>query len=280
MDNSPALKIPDESEEESERYENVIQRAESLLRNGQALKAAAVLEPLLSEASEKYEDNDRVLYRDFNDLVETVLYLKLFNPSKSIVTPPVNRSELYRVYGYAMVDLERFEDAKISLEMAVRLNPVGPRAIFEYTDLLKRTGNFQAMRLWTRQCLRFAYLPSQIAQAYRNFGYEFIERKEFRKAAALYYVSLCYEQNQQATSELFYIMQMTRKKPEEPTPEEVKTIFKEENIQYGPGAPAVSALLRVAEHFEKEGCMEKARKYYGMLYDLTHDASVEDKLEQ
>lgn len=280
MDNSPALKIPDESEEESERYENIIQRAESLLRNGQALKAAAVLEPLLSEASGKYEDNDRVLYRDFNDLIETVLYLTIYNPSKSIVMPPVNRSELYRVYGYAMVDLKRFEDAKISLEMAVRLNPVGPRAIFEYTDLLKRTRNFQAMRFWTRQCLRFAYLPSQIAQAYRNFGYEFIERKEFRKAVALYYVSLCYEQNQQATSELFYIMQMTEKKPEEPTPEEVKTIFKEENIQYGPGAPAVSALLQVAEHFEKDGVMERARKYYGMLYDLTHDASVKDKLEQ
>jgi tetratricopeptide (TPR) repeat protein len=267
-------------EDDAEHIESAMKEAEYLLEHGNPQKAVTILEPLISSVGSLYHDDAETEYRDFNNAVETTLYLNVYHPVKTVICPKINRSMMYLMYGYALVELNRLDDAKIALEMSIHFNPVNVHAIFEYSDLFKRNRSFQPMLKWTRRCLKYAYTPNDIAHVYRNFGYYYIEQQQYAKSAAMYYVSLCFEQNQQATSELFYITQMTGKKPTEPSSEEAENIFQQENIQYGPSELVVSILSKLAMQFEENGKTEEAKAHYQMLYKITRDEGTKQKLEQ
>lgn len=174
----------------------------------------------------------------------------------------------------------QFDDAKMALEIAIKYNPINTAALFEYAELFKINKNFQRFLKWTRRCLQCAYHPEDIARAYRNFGYYYIEQGQFDTAATMYYVSLFYEQNKQATSELFYITQMTGKKTDEPSPEKAQQVFSDEDIQYGANDFVILILVKLAENAEEHKSINMAKHYYTMLYKLNGDESVKEKLDQ
>jgi tetratricopeptide (TPR) repeat protein len=273
-------KIEQLSENDVKGIESVMHEAQFQMESGNIQKAIDLLEPIISTVGMLFQDDDESEYRDFNNVVENVLYVNLYSPKKNVLLPIINRSTLYLMYGYGLVELKRFDDAKMALEIAIKYNPINTAALFEYAELFKINKNFQRFLKWTRRCLQCAYHPEDIARAYRNFGYYYIEQGQFDTAATMYYVSLFYEQNKQATSELFYITQMTGKKTDEPSPEKAQQVFSDEDIQYGANDFVISILVKLAENAEEHKSINMAKHYYTMLYKLNGDESVKEKLDQ
>ena len=267
-------------ENDTKSIEAVAENANYQLQHGNTKKAVALLESIIPSIRTLYIDDDMTEYRDFEDPVENVIYVNAYHPTKNVVWQQLNRAAIFRMYGYSLVELKRFEEAKAALETALIFNPVSANTIFEYAELFKMTRTFQPFIKFTKKCLEYAYTPESIARAYRNLGYYYIEQGEFDIATALYYVSLDFDKNKQASSELFFISQKTGDVPAQPNADKVIELFEQEKIQLGASKLALGSLAALSEQSEREERYDLALLFTKMLYRIDHHDSIAEKISE
>jgi hypothetical protein len=270
-------------------YDSAIINANIQLFNGNPEKALKVIEPAMNEVEIFREivlaDDSATIYRFFYNVVEEGFYLKMIHgDSKRTISPlPERFFHSYLTYGTTLVELERYDDAKIALLKAFEINPVYADVLFELGEISKVQKNQKEFFRITQEAHKISYTKAKLARCYRNFGYYFIEQEKFDDAIAMYYASLSFDSSQtkKVLSELDFIQKFT-KKPTIPKPseEQILSVFKKNNIQYGVDENLYKIIYTLGRALEAEKEYERAKFCYKVLFELTDKKEFKELIEK
>lgn len=121
---------------------------------------------------------------------------------------------LYYLLGFCYVELGDNEKAAECYKKALKLFPYDVDSRFEMINLLKKECNFDMLHEALQEVHRYIYRPDDLARLYRDYGWIFVETKEWVAATACYFSSFAYADErgvQKAENELGFIEETTGK---------------------------------------------------------------------
>ena len=124
--------------------------------------------------------------------------------------------------------------------------------------------------------LKFAYKNEDIARAYRNFGFFYVEENQLDVAAAFYDFSLNFDFNKNALRELEYLK--SRGIDTEIDDAKIREVIESKNIQLGANPFILDTLKFISIGLERKRYYRSALYFYRILYDLTKDNQVLGKI--
>nr|MDE5946730.1 hypothetical protein [Oscillospiraceae bacterium] len=174
---------------------------------------------------------------------------------------------------------KKFDDAEKYLKIALEFNPVSAQIIFELCEVYKITKRYSEFFEWTKEALQYSYSSKDIAHAYRNFGYYYIENQNFLFALEMYMYSELFDKNEMSASEIEYIKNKSNVKPIHSF-EELHEVFEKEGIQIGVNEKIVVAIDNFADIAKENKDYRLALEAYYMLYDMTLIDIFKDKAKE
>ena len=270
---------------EIDKMTKIIDQAELQIQKKNFKKALEILDPAIKEI--EAEDGGLRMFRDdsvneyhyFRNPLEEMLYKKTMKPERTMRKMPIDLGRPYYLCGFLYFELKQYDKARDSLNKAVKINPVNVTSIFELAEIDKMNRDWDHYLTLSKQCLSLSYTGPDIARAYRNLGFYYIEKQEYDVATALYHMSMFYQESTMAQSELFIIQQLAGKVSSGPKTDDIEEIFKKNGIQYGPNDLIVNIAFGIAKTAEQEGYTGLARYYYSVLYELTFSDEVKEWLD-
>lgn len=258
--------------------DSILEEAEFLIHKKEYNKAFAILERHYQMIRDSYESDSKSVYYHFNNILEEIVWDQINKTSLEVRRTPEDLPSFYLLYGSLLFELKRYSEAREMLKKGLQFNPVSTAILFEYAETFKVSKEFDEYLKITADALSFAYQKKDIARAYRNYGYYYIEMERFDIAMDLYFLSLQYDENNSAKGELFYIAEKTGTQPVQPTPEKLFGELEKENIQLGPNEHVLNVLAALIKHVLKENAFDAARYFLTIAYELTDDEKILDLL--
>ena len=226
-----------------------------------------------------FEDDTVSEYHFFTNTLEEILFNVYIKAEKGIRYIPDNQPllDLYYIYGFLLLEDEQLDKSEIYLKKALRINPVSARIILELCEIYKiHTYTLNRFFILTSDALKYSYYPADIARCYRNLGYYYIEENEMETALALFEYSMNYEMSPLAYAEINYIKS---KNPNlKLTSEEWEEIIKNKNIQLGFNPIIQETLDKLSREYENNLLYNQAIYYYKLLYGITKDENIIEKI--
>lgn len=137
-------------------------------------------------------------YHSFLNPLEEILFYHYIGFEHELAYIPFNEPlfDLYYLYGTLLFENDEFAKAEEYLLKALRINPVSAKTILSLADIYKsKTRTYNRFFLYNVDALRFAYRNEDIARAYRNFGFFYVEENQLDIAAVFYDYSLNFDFN-------------------------------------------------------------------------------------
>ena len=279
--------LTDEEKEEFSRVsasENPVKKAfdEAVyhMQNNKRDVALHSLDLFFKSYSFGFHDDNVNEYHSFSNPIEEILFNQYFKTDKQIrLIPDYNLYvEICHLYGFLLIEFGRFDDAEKVLDYAIKLNPVFVLTIFERAEIFKYKKDFDSFFKYSTDALKYSYSSSNLARAYRNLGFYYIEKEEFELATALFNYSLSYEYSPNAFSELEYIKSLGVKNTI--SEDKILTLLEKNNIQTGPNPIIFNILtqLIIQEGLNKN--VSNQLFLYQIYYDLTKDEEILEKINE
>ena len=169
---------------------------------------AAIKLAILTEVVKYYPLDENFVWKDFTSYLEAMVYQDLFADQigeREIRRHPMHPGPILFTYGNLLIEMGEPEDAIEPLDMAVSLNPVCPKYLFELGEAYKRVGNMEEAfntALWTLNC---ATNNEELARCYRDMAFCLSEAGNQDDALMLYMLSLHFQPSPQAETEIVWI---------------------------------------------------------------------------
>lgn len=211
-------------------------------------------------------------YHSFLNPLEEILFYKYIGLEKELAFIPFDEPlfDLYYIYGTLLLENDDFAKAEEYLLKALRINPVSSKTILSLADIYKsKTRTYNRFFLYNVDALKFAYKNEDIARAYRNFGFFYVEENQLDIAAVFYDFSLNFDFNKQAFRELEYIK--SRGINTEMDRKDAERIIESKSIQIGVNPFILDTLKIICADLENKRHYNGALYFYRILYDLTKD---------
>ncbi|MBE6512742.1 MAG: hypothetical protein E7Z75_06340 [Methanobrevibacter olleyae] len=218
-------------------------------------------------------------YHSFLNPLEEILFYKYIGLEKELAHIPFNEPlfDLYYIYGTLLLENDDFAKAEEYFLKALRINPVSSKTILSLADIYKsKTRTYNRFFLYNVDALKFAYKKEDIARAYRNFGFFYVEENQLDIAAVFYDFSLNFDFNKQAFRELEYIK--SRGFNTEINRKDAEMIIESKNIQVGINPFVLDTLKIISADLEYKKHYIGALYFYRILYDLTKDNQILGKI--
>jgi tetratricopeptide (TPR) repeat protein len=250
------------------------------IQSGQLLIAEKMIKRIMGTIEGLFIEDQVSVYFSFNNLLEELYYKSKYNPQKEIRKMPGTFNEILMTYAYLLVEKKEFNEAHEILNRGLKNNPLDTNLLFEKGEIYKINKDWKNFKEITDLGLEYSYSSKNIARAYRNYGYMFIELKDYEGAICCYLKSLHHENHTMAQSQLFYISQITDKKinPNEYR-DKIDLFFEKNNILTCPNVDLLSIAFFIGTQLEE---MEKYREslfYYNILFDLTAKDEIGEKIK-
>ena len=258
-------------------------KAHGMMRRDHPDQAAEELKKAIDriEALEEYQDGETWEMHSFVEPFEDVLYHELFPVSKDVKNTYEPVSEVYLQYASALFELERYEEAEAAVKQAIRWAPTHAKNYFEYMELLKQKGDLEEFFQINLETFHFTYIPQDIARLYRNLGYYFLEKGRYNEALACITMSLNFDsENKQGKQLLYFIQETGGRDVKEPTFEALQQYGEKYGFPAGAAPEVVSLAYGYGQFYEEQGNREGQQYFYTILYNLTGDEEVKDKLDK
>ena len=213
--------------------------------------------------------DDRVSeYHYFANPIEQVLFEETIGCSKELIVLNAEESDfdLYYIYGFLLMEFNRLSEAKHALIKCLKLNPVSTRV------------NFEKFYELTNNALNYSFSSLDLARAYRNLGFYYIEMNELELATALFNYSLVYEANMTAYSELEYIKSLGYDKKMDV--DYSVELIKNNNIQMGVNPLIFSIIQELIKIFTRTQNYNQLLNMYEISFDLTHNQDFLNKINE
>lgn len=223
----------------------------------------------------EYDKKTNKEYHSFLNPLEEILFYQYIGLKKELVYIPFNEPifDLYYLYGTLLFEYDRFKKSEEYLLKALRINPVSSKTILALADIYKsKTRTYNRFFLYNVDALKFAYTNEDIARAYRNFGFFYVEENQLDIAAVFYDYSLNFEFNKNAMRELEYLK--SRGVDIEINREYAESIIESKNIQVGVNQFIIDTLRFICYDLDNRKYFTQALYFYRILYDLTKDNEV------
>ena len=218
-------------------------------------------------------------YHSFLNPLEEILFYQYIGLEKELEHIPFNEPlfDLYYIYGTLLLENDDFANAEEYLLKALRINQVSSKTILSLADIYKsKTRTYNRFFLYNVDALKFAYKNEDIARAYRNFGFFYVEENQLDIAAVFYDYSLNFDFNKQAFRELEYIK--SRGFNTEINRKDAERIIGSKNIQVGVNPFIIDTLKIICADLENKKYYRGALYFYRILYDLTKDNHILGKI--
>lgn len=251
------------------------------IEDGNLKAALDDMDGFMSSFYPMFQEDKVSEYHAFTNPLEEKVFDKYIGAEKEVRYIPDNEPylDLYYVYGYLLLEHERLEEAEESLKKALKINPVSSRILLELSEIYKRhTPNFNKFIMYTEEALKYAYYPQDIARCYRNLGYYYIEENNLKTATALLKYSMKYEMSPMAYSELHYIQ--SKGENIEISDLDCERALIDKNIQLGPNIFVLDTIDGLIKNYEESNSYAQAIYFYEILYDLTLDMNIIEKIRE
>ena len=227
-----------------------------------------------------FEDDKVSEYHFFTNPLEELLFYKYVGAEKIVRYIPDNKPvlDLYYIYGFLLLETNKYDKAEEYLKKAIKINPVSSRIILELCEIYKlHTYNYNKYFMYATDALKYAYMPQDIARSYRSLGYYYIEENQFETAFALFRYSMEYELNPMAYSEINYIQ--NKDKSIDLSLDESMKIIKNKNIQLGVNPFILETLDEFIREYEENKLYSQTLYFLELKYNLTNDEKLIEKIE-
>ena len=278
------------SEFEKEEYEQLIENKTQIIdllnevsyeiENGKSKAALKKLDKFIDEYKSPFENDDDTEYHFFTNTLEELIFMRYIGSKNEIKYIPTNQPvlDLYYIYGFLLLEDKQFEKSEKYLKKAIKINPVSSRVILELSEIYKiHTYTYNKYYMFVSDALKYAYYPQDIARCYRQLGFYYIEENQMEIALALFIYSMEYELSPQAYSEIHYIQ--SKNSELKLNLDECINIIKNKNIQLGVNPFVLDTLYELADEYEKNRLYSQSLYYYEIIYDLTNDENILEKIK-
>jgi len=272
------------------QFDSAFEDATIQMQKGNPSKALKIIESAMKRMETKtgqrvfFSDDSINVYRSFRNIIEEILYRELVHGnSKHIVRElPQSFFSLYMAHGCILVELKRFDEAKVPLLKALGINPVSTVVLFELGAVSQGQRDWKELFRLTQEAHKLSYTKTDFARCYRNFGFYFIEQKQFDDAMAIYYASLIFDSTalQNVQSQLYYIHHLTQKQIVQPNNEQILAVFKKNNINFGIDKNVFKIICELGQMLETEKEYENAKHCYKLLFELTSIDELKERIEK
>jgi len=219
-------------------------------------------------------------YFSFNNLIEWLYYEMKHKPSKKIRHHPTANLAVYFFYAYIFFERKNYTKALEMLDKGLALNPLSTNLLFEKAEIFKIRKDWAKFKELTDKAIEYAYTCSDLARAYRNYGYMFTEKEDYDAAIACYMCSSYWHEDKIAQSELYYISKKIKKVIDEEYYHNNRLkILQDRQIPTEPNKEILSIIYSIAEKFFQEDNLDESLYYYKILYDLVRDEDIFAKIQ-
>ncbi len=219
-------------------------------------------------------------YFSFNNLIEWMYYEMKYKPSKEIRHHPTANLAVYFFYAYIFFERKDYAKALEMLDKGLALNPLSTNFLFEKSEIFKVRKDWPKFKELTDNAIEYAYTCSDLARAYRNYGYMFIEKEDYDGAIACYIYSSFWHEDKIAQNELYHISKKTKKIiDEEYYRNNLLKILQDRQISIEPNKEILAIIYSLAEKFFQEDNLDESLYYYKILYDLVRDKDIYAKIQ-
>lgn len=243
-------------------------------------KAEQLFASVIEKTSGMFKEDAECKYLCFENFIEKAIYDLKYNPEKTIRKPTYNYAMIYYMYGYCLLENKKMAEAEQALLTAHRWNPVSSQIMFELAEIYKIAEQYPLFLSWTRKAMECTYSAHDLARAYRNLGYYYIDMKEYTLAADLFYFSMYFEESQMARSELFYIGQLTGEMPKQSDIQAFRSALEAKKIPFGPDGEIISLVYQLGQLFAENQQYDIAAECFENVFRFTNDPQVEQKMKQ
>ena len=227
-----------------------------------------------------YRETESEVYLSFRNTLEHQLYLYFYRPSKKLVRPVFDLSQMILLHGYNLLELNRAEEAARVINDAIRYNPMNTDAYFELAECYKSLRDHDQLLSVIKETLEVAVTPVQISRCYCNLGFYCVEVKDYDRAVCFYYESLIYADHPMVPAELHHIHTITQKKIVPPTREEDNEAFEHYGMKCGANEDVVGVITALAKEAIENKDLPAIRFYLHMQYGLTNDPEIKEMLDR
>jgi tetratricopeptide (TPR) repeat protein len=261
------------------RLDYIFLQSQQLANTKNYAASLQVLIPVIKKITQYFwVPKEEIIFFSFKNPFEESLAGQLFRTKKKIVRAPLDFSEIFRLYGFLLVEMRKYEEAVDALEKAVAFNPVNIYAYFETIEAYKKLKRPDMLLFTVKDALKIATSQALISHCYADLGYYCIEIEDYDSAICFYTESLLYADDENVAKELAYIAEKTNKKIERPHPEQVKQAFAKYGVEPGPNGIVINVAMTLGEKF-----FEIDKRLAGLCYavaaDLTNDPDIKEKFQ-
>lgn len=183
---------------------NKIVEVNKLIKNHKYDEAKNILLDYIDETKDLYNKENGVNY-SFKNITQFYLFVNAFKVNKQVFWINLMCDEAYRLLAYIAIEEKRYSEALMHLNDSLKYNPVNIDSFFEMVEAYKMAGDLNKMKESIDNLYDYLYDSSSLSRYYRNLGFYYIEKEEYKLAFSLYLISLKFEQNSFALDEMLYI---------------------------------------------------------------------------
>ncbi len=265
---------------DGKRLDTVFAEAQKLAKDKKTEESFRLTEALYTKIRMSYRETESEVYLSFRNTLEHQLYLYFYQPSKKLVRPVFDLSQMVLLHGYNLLEMRRPEEAVKVIGDAIRYNPMNTDAYFEMAECYKVMHDAEQLLAVTKETLEVAVTPVQISRCYCNLGYYCVEVKDYDRAVCFYYESLIYADNPFVTGELHHIHTITQKKIVPPTRDEVNEAFEHYHMKSGANQDVLGVISSLGQEAIENKKLPEIRFYLHLLYGLTNNAEVKEMMDR
>ncbi len=258
-----------------EGFDVKIEKCKYLIYKKQIKEALPILEKMIEEVeiTQPFEDDAVTEYYSFSEVMEELIFRTTFESRKEIRRCPTNLSGLYFLYGNALFDIGRMDEAKNALEKARRWNPVDTSIGFEYAEVFKKVGDIETFYEETMKVHPFIFLYRDLARFYRNLGYYYTEKEDYKVAVCCYMYSAQFEKSELVPAELYYIIRKSGT-DYQPGIEEITEYFKKNDIPELVDENILKIAYTMGADAKENGNKDMIAYFWGIFAEFIDDEEV------
>ncbi|MFR0855613.1 hypothetical protein [Ruminococcus sp.] len=113
---------------DGKRLDVVFADARKLIDEKKIEESFKLTEALYTKIRMNYRETEKEVYLSFRNPLEHQLYLYFYQPSKKLVRPVFDLSQMVLLHGYNLLELKRAEEAARVIGDAIRYNPMNTDA--------------------------------------------------------------------------------------------------------------------------------------------------------
>ena len=259
--------------------DRAMEKAAELIRKGDLDEAEKVIREALPP-EEMYREDERSVFMVFRQPIEEAYFRARFKVEKEIRLAAGVNPEIFLALAYILIEKSELDEAMDMLDRGLRFNPMHTNLLFEKAEIFKLRKDWKGFKEIVDLCLEYSYSASDVARAYRDYGYMLIEREEFDAAICCYLISMNFEPTETAQSQLFYIFQLLENEPNfEDAFEHLQELLESVDVPPHPNPEMAMTAAALSDHFEQEGDLEQALFCLDVIFQLTGSDEVEEKLK-